>query len=134
MDAGEIRGSCGIAGAVRSDQVTVLALRKIAAALHVDPAEEMDAGVDVAEHPQEFRIAGDLGHALMEAFIQLQEMLDRRALLRLEAVLEIDVNGSEQFVGPPLAGELHNGDTEPDPGHVEHNNSINLPTPEPKTE
>src|SRR3546814_20033759 len=81
----------------------------IAAALHVDPAEEMDAGVDVAEHPQEFRITGNLGHALMKAFIQLQEMLDRRALLRLDAVIEIDVHGSEPFIGRPLAGELHNG-------------------------
>src|SRR3546814_2195702 len=124
MDAGEIRGSCGIAGAVRSDQVTVLALRKIAAALHVDPAEEMDAGVDVAEHPQEFRIAGDLGHALMEAFIQLQEMLDRRALLRLDAVLEIDVHGSEPFIGRPLAGELHNGDFDPEPSLVKIENIL----------
>src|SRR3546814_564099 len=132
MNAGEIRGSCSIAGANRSDESSVLALRMIAAALHVDPAEEMDAGVDVAEHPQEFRITGNLGHALMKAFIQLQEMLDRRALLRLDAVIEIDVHGSEPFIGRPLAGELHNGDLEPEPSLVKIENLLHLQRPRKK--
>src|SRR3546814_15506162 len=84
----------------------------------------MDAGVDVAEHPQEFRITGNLGHALMKAFIQLQEMLDRRALMRLDAVIEIDVHVSEPFIGRPLAGELHNGDLEPEPSLAKIDNLL----------
>src|SRR3546814_11301588 len=84
----------------------------IAAALHVDPAEEIDAGVDVAEHPQEFRITGNFGHALMKAFIQLQAMLDRRALLRLDAVIHIAVHASSPFIGRPPAAAWHNGHLE----------------------
>src|SRR3546814_20490689 len=76
----------------------------------------------LAEHAQQFRMTGNLGHELMKAFIQLQEMLDRRALLRLDAVIGIDVHGSEPFIGRPLAGELHNGDLEPEPSLVKIEN------------
>src|SRR3546814_4103454 len=68
----------------------------------------------------------------MKAFIQLQEMLDRRALLRLDAVIEIDVHGSEPFIGRPLAGELHNGDLEPEPSLVKIENLLHLQRPRKK--
>ncbi|KAG1534063.1 hypothetical protein G6F50_015667 [Rhizopus delemar] len=92
----------------RLHDAQVLALGMAAPALlHVDPAHEMDAGIDAFQRAHEFFVARQAGQLQVEGFIQLQQARRVAVVRHVPGTLDELPQPGQFFVAGALAGGAH---------------------------